>query len=201
MDCDIWKETDEGIHILYFADTKKEIPIRFFWDKTPKMNENNEVVYTNKYDSFYISVIECMNEEVLNCPLSACSAKPQLRYNVIIDKWFCNCPSGALCTKDNDQSELNELLALEKKYDEEHGFCNNPQYWKSIRPHRRKQTQRSALPMRCARRCQRSDTSRNHGKKRTALWSWYLDSMRQVSWYPTAHRSRPRCGQCRPAAH
>lgn len=126
MDCDIWKETDEGIHILYFADTKKEIPIRFFWDRTPKMNENNEVVYTNKYDSFYISVIECMNEEVLNCPLSACSAKPQLRYNVIIDKWFCNCPSGALCTKDNDQSELDELLVLEKKYDEEHGFCNNP---------------------------------------------------------------------------
>lgn len=127
-DCVVWNETDEGIYILYFVDgnERMEMPIRFFWGKTPKVGKNNQTIYTKDYDPFYISVIECMNDEVLNCPLNACSAKPQLRYNKIIDKWYCNCPSGAICTKNDDQSELDELLSLDKVYDKKHGFCNNP---------------------------------------------------------------------------
>ena len=128
QDCITWNETDKGIYILYFQDgnEEREFPIRFFWDKTPKLDENNNIYCQMDYDPFYLSVEECMREEVLNCPLNACSAKPQLRYNKIINKWYCNCPSSALCTKNDDQDELKELLSLTKRFDYNHGFCNNP---------------------------------------------------------------------------
>lgn len=127
-ECIVWNETDDGIYILYFVDgnEKRELPIRFLWEKTPELDEHEQVTRINDYDPFYLSVVECMNDQVLDCPLNACSAKPQLRYNKIIDKWYCNCPSGAICTKNNDQSELDELLSLDKEYDEKHGFCNSP---------------------------------------------------------------------------
>ena len=49
-DCVVWNETDEGIYILYFVDgnEKREIPIRFLWGKTTKMDKNNQVIYTKK---------------------------------------------------------------------------------------------------------------------------------------------------------
>lgn len=127
-ECSVWHETENGVYILYFVDgdDNRELPIRFLWEKTPKMNEKDEVYYEMDYDPFYISVIECMNDEVLNCPLNACSAKPQLRYNKIINKWYCNCPSSAICTKNDDQEELNEMLSLTKEYTEENGFCDSP---------------------------------------------------------------------------
>ena len=121
-DCLVWNETEDGIYILYFVDgnDKRELPIQFLWSKTPKMNEKDEVYYEMDYDPFYLTVEQCMHEMVLDCPLSACSGKPQLRYNKIIDKWYCNCPSSAICTKNNDEDELNEMLAIyQKQYDYE----------------------------------------------------------------------------------
>lgn len=127
-DCAIWNETDKGVFIFYCVDGNEEmeLPIEFFWGKTPKLNENEETVYEMDYDPFYLSVETCMRENVLECSLLACGAKPQLRYNKIIDKWFCCCPSSAICTKNNDQSEMDELLSTQKFFDYEHGFCNNP---------------------------------------------------------------------------
>lgn len=29
-----------------------------------------------------------------------------MRYNAIIDKWFCTCASSAICTKNNDKDEI-----------------------------------------------------------------------------------------------
>lgn len=126
--CIVWNETEDGIYILYFVDGNdtREFPISFLWSKTPKECKNEkDIIYVMDYDPFYLHVESCMREEVLNCSLNACSAKPQLRYNKIINKWFCNCPSSAICTKD-DQDELKELLSITKKIDYNHGFCNNP---------------------------------------------------------------------------
>ena len=116
--CTIWNETEDGIYIVYFVDgnDNRELPIEFLWSKTPKMNEMN-------YDPFYLSVIECMRDKVLNC--HSCSAKPQLRYNKIINKWFCNCPSSALCTKNDDQDEINSNL-IKGNLTEERGYCDSP---------------------------------------------------------------------------
>ena len=125
--CITWNETEDGIYILYFVDgnDNRELPIQFIWSKTPKMNEKDEVYYEMDYDPFYLSVIECMRDEVLNCPLNACSAKPQLRYNKIINKWFCNCPSSAICTKNDDQDEINSNL-INGDLTEERGYCDSP---------------------------------------------------------------------------
>ena len=125
-DCAVWNETGDEIYILYFVDGNEsgEFSIEFHWSKTPKSNEEDEIYYEMDYDPFYLSVEGCMNSEVLNC--SVCSSKPQLRYNKIIDKWYCNCPSSALCTKNDDQEELNELLSLTKEYTEKAGFCDSP---------------------------------------------------------------------------
>ena len=127
-DCITWNETEDGIYILYFYDGNdtRELPIHFFWGKTPKEDKNRNIYYEMDHDPFYLSVDECMRDRVLACPLNACSCLPQLRYNKIINKWFCNCASSAICTKNDDQSELDELLALTKEYDYEHGFCDNP---------------------------------------------------------------------------
>lgn len=127
-DCLVWTETDDGIYILYYIDgnENKEFGIQFLWSKTPKLNEKDEIYYEMDYDPFYISVIECMNDKVLKCSLNACAAYPQLRYNKIINKWFCNCPSSALCTKNNDQDELNEMFHLTKEFVEKNGFCDSP---------------------------------------------------------------------------
>lgn len=126
--CLVWNETEDGIHIIYYIDgnNTREFGIKFLWSKSPKMNEKNEVYYEMDFDPFYISVIKCMNDEVLNCPLNACSAKPQLRYNKIINKWYCNCPSSALCTKNDDQDELDEMFSLTKEFTEKRGFCDSP---------------------------------------------------------------------------
>lgn len=127
-DCITWNETENGIYILYFYDgnDEREFPISFFWGKTPKSTEDGGLTYEMDYDPFYIRVEECMRDEVLNCPMNACSAKPQLRFNKIINKWFCNCPSSAICTKNDDQDELDTMLSLDKYFDYEHGFCDNP---------------------------------------------------------------------------
>ena len=127
-DCITWNETEDGTYILYFYDgnDEREFPIQFLWSKTPKLDENDNIYSEMDYDTFYLHVLECMREAVLPCPLNACSCMPQLRYNKIIDKWFCNCASAAICTKNDDQSELDNLLSLTKNFDYEHGFCDNP---------------------------------------------------------------------------
>ena len=116
-ECASWNETKDGIYILYFVDNNKdkELSIEFLWSKCPETN----------YDPFYLSVIECMNDVVLNCPLNACSSKPQLRYNKIINKWFCNCPSSAISTKNDDEDEIDSNL-INGSLTAERGYCDNP---------------------------------------------------------------------------
>ena len=123
-DCTSWNECDNGVYISYHYE--KKFPIIFLWGKTPKVNDNGDIIYTVDYDPFYLSIKECMNNEVLNCSSKACSAKPQLRYNKIIDKWFCNCPSSALCTKNNDQDEIDSGLIDINHINIENGYCDNP---------------------------------------------------------------------------
>lgn len=125
-DCIVWNETENGIYISYCYN-KQDFLIRFHWGLTPHLQKDQSIKYIMDYDPFYLTVEQCMHEMVLDCPLSSCSGKPQLRYNKIIDKWYCNCPSSAICTKNNDEDELNEMLAIyQKQYDYKHGFCNNP---------------------------------------------------------------------------
>lgn len=117
-DCLIWNETEQGIYIFYCIDgnNTREFPIQFFWKKN----------YDKEYDPFYLSVEECLRDEVLNCPLSNCSSKPQLRYNKIINKWFCCCPSSALSTKNDDQDEIDSKLIDLNKVSFNIGYYDNP---------------------------------------------------------------------------
>ncbi len=127
-ECATWHETENGVYILYFYDgnDKREFPIQFFWGKTPKLDKNENIYYEMDYDPFYLSVKECMRDEVLNCPLNACSAKPQLRFNKIINKWFCCCPSSAICTKNDDQDEIDSKLIRKENISSDHKYCDNP---------------------------------------------------------------------------
>ena len=85
-------------------------------------NELDEVTkYEQKFDPDYLVVKGCMQEPVLKCSLNACNSYPQLRYNKIINKWYCVCSSSTICTKNTDEDELKTIL---KKY-EDNGYDYN----------------------------------------------------------------------------
>ena len=112
----VWNETDDGIFIFY---QYKELgTISFKWDKSPETLDYS--------DPFYLTVNGVNNEQVLRCTFAGCQCHPQLRYNDIIKRWFCNCESSAICTNNDDQDEINELLSYTKEYDEAHGFFDDP---------------------------------------------------------------------------
>lgn len=114
-DCQIWFKRDDGTIFIRWAFNNK-FPICFIWGKKPILNElTNKIEYEETDDPFYLEVIGCMDDEVLKCPEAACSSFPQLRYNKILNKWFCNCPSSAICTKNTDNDELEELLQFDIK--------------------------------------------------------------------------------------
>ena len=93
--------------------------ISFEWHKSYQKNDFS--------DPFDLQVVRVLDQIVLPCSLNACECQPQLRYNNIIKKWFCNCASSAICTKNDDQDEINELLKWAKgEYTEEKGFCDDP---------------------------------------------------------------------------
>ena len=120
----IEREYDSDILHWYY---NKNYIITFQWRRTPKYNqETQEITYIKDKDPFYLRLKEINGEEILKCSLNACQCSPQLRYNKIINKWYCNCPSSAICTKDNDQDELDEMLFLIKEYTKEKGFYDNP---------------------------------------------------------------------------
>lgn len=121
------KNINEYDSDFLFWEYDKDFKIMFEWGRTPEYNEKSEEIsYIKNYDPFYLRVLMINQEEMMQCPLNACKAYPQLRYNKIIDKWYCNCPSSALCTKNDDQDELDNLLKGIKEFDEEHGFYSNP---------------------------------------------------------------------------
>ena len=120
--CLIWNDKleDEIFMIYQFNDNVK---INFRWYKY-----QNDV-----YDPFYLGLEEiCIQKStfenivmpIFKCLEPACEASPQLRYNRIIKKWFVTCPSSMICTKDNDQDELE--LFKNKKFTEDEGFYSNP---------------------------------------------------------------------------
>ena len=82
----------------------------------------------NEYDPFYLFVesvvINDKTINVLKCTLFPCNSLPQLRYNDIIKKWFCSCPSSMLGAKNNDESQLQQLKNIE--FNEQNGFCDTP---------------------------------------------------------------------------
>ena len=128
-DCQIWEKSDEAIHIFYFWKKEDKYPIIFKWLKTPKHNKlDNSIYYEYDGDPFYLEVNMYCGELVLPCALSSCGCYPHLRYNKIINKWFCCCPSSALCTKNDDEYELNTMFFNRKgKYfTEKNGFCDDP---------------------------------------------------------------------------
>ena len=116
---EIMNKTDEFEMIKWMYNDNM---ILFEWTNEPQSHK--------KHIPFYLHPIQIGRENVLTCPESACQCYPQLRYNKIIDKWFCNCTSSAICTKDDDdQDELDELCVFDKRrnsFDEQHGYCNDP---------------------------------------------------------------------------
>lgn len=100
-----------------------EFIITFRWDRTPKINDEDEIIYVKDNDPFYFHVYSVNG--LLIYPCAFCNDDPQLRYNKIIDKWYVNCSAEALCTENNDGDELKTLIE-NRIYDEEHGFFENP---------------------------------------------------------------------------
>ena len=85
-------------------------------------NELDKITkYEQKFDPNYLVVKGCMNEPVLKCPLNACNQYPQLRYNKLINLWYCICSSSSICTENTDEDELETFL---KKY-EDNGYCDH----------------------------------------------------------------------------
>lgn len=108
--CTIWNETDEYIFILFFADKDMEFPFSFHWYKD----------HNGKYDPFNLCLVEFAREFVQHCNMINCgdTSYPQLRYNKIVNKWFCCCSSSAICTKNDDKDEIESgLLDLKRDYD------------------------------------------------------------------------------------
>ena len=127
-ECIVWTEMDDGVHIIYSFDkkNKKEFQVQFVWMKAPRIDGNWQVHHEMNYDPYYLLVQECMGEHVLMCSLIPCSSHPQLRYNKIINKWFCCCPSSAAGTKNDDQDEIDTKLVNLDHIDQRHGYCDNP---------------------------------------------------------------------------
>lgn len=107
--------------------------IGFNWEKSPiersKDSDSNEYDWIFNKDSFYLTVESILNEPVLPCSLNACGCQPQLRFNKIINKWYCNCQSSAICTKNNDESEIDTLIKFSvnnNMINKKNGFCDNP---------------------------------------------------------------------------
>lgn len=132
-DCVTWNQVDDGtVYILYkyFEDHENVILIQFVWYPQPVFdNELDEVTkYEQKFDPDYLVVKGCMQEPVLKCSLNACNSYPQLRYNKIINKWYCVCSSSTICTKNTDEDELETILKKyeDNGYDDDDKFAKNP---------------------------------------------------------------------------
>ena len=124
--CIIWNDTpDEFIYILY--EYNKDIKISFKWIK----NKDNDPFYIQLEGlTIFKDVFDRHSLRVLNCVEPACECQPQLRYNKIINKWFCMCASSMICTKNDDKDELEHpdisKHFKENTLNEENGYFDNP---------------------------------------------------------------------------
>lgn len=115
--CTVWRDCGDYVYIYYKVNPTPESnnAIDFKWWK-----KDNDIK-----DPYYLEVQEVLEHFVLPCSLDACRCQPQLRYNDIIKKWYCNCTSSALGTKNDDEDELKTMLRG-KEFTEENGFCDDP---------------------------------------------------------------------------
>lgn len=114
--CPVWNDCGDYINIFYRPDDSDD-SITFKWWKKDNKAE----------DPYNLEVYNVNSQFVLPCALNACNCNPQLRFNKIINKWYCNCSSSALGTKNDDKDELKTLLEWAKGvYNEEKGFCDTP---------------------------------------------------------------------------
>lgn len=132
-DCVTWNQVEDGtVYILYkyFEDYKNVILIQFIWYPQPVFDNASDKItkYEQKFDPNYLVVKGCMNEHVLKCPLNACNQHPQLRYNKLINLWYCTCSSSTVCTKNTDEDEMETFLKIyeDNGYSDKNGFAENP---------------------------------------------------------------------------
>lgn len=74
---------------------------------------------------FNAQIVECCKIDVQVCSLNVCSCSPQLRYNDIIKKWYCCCPSSALAVKQNDDKSELETMFFNTEITKQNGFADN----------------------------------------------------------------------------
>ena len=121
-------ENEDGSDFIFWY-YKEDVAVVFEWSRTPK-SQNDEIIYVKDNDPFYLNVITIGRENVQHCSEAACQAFPQLRYNSILNKWFCTCPSSMLCTGNTDLDEVKSVdimkLRRNRQIDEEHGFFDDP---------------------------------------------------------------------------
>ena len=121
--CSLWNdELEDRIFIIY--DYDKNSKIMFNWYKNKK----------GEYEPFYLEIyamqlafeegFETMYLQMLTCLEPACQALHQLRYNDVVKKWYCCCPSSMICTKNDDEDELK--LFQNMSMNEENGFFDDP---------------------------------------------------------------------------
>ena len=113
--CSLWNQSDNDIFIVY--NYNDAIKICFYWKK-----------YKGKFEPFSLEIksieIESIKLNIFNCTQPSCQAYPQLRYNDIMKKWYVCCPSSMICTKDNDESEIELFKCIELI--EKNGFYDDP---------------------------------------------------------------------------
>lgn len=132
--CALWNEMENLIFII--LDYDKNTKIMFKWHKNDKGEYDP---FNLEVDSFQIAADEyqTMYLQMLTCQEPACQALPQLRYNDIIKKWYCCCPSSMICTKNDDEDELKLFQDMNMQINEENGFFDNPRdaiiYWNQDR--------------------------------------------------------------------
>jgi hypothetical protein len=102
-ECELWCTYKDMIYVIYPYNDK--IKIHFTWTKS--QDETYETYNFHPSEIYFYD--ESGNTEIFpifNCTYSPCKCMPELRYNSIIKKWFCECSSSLICTKDDDKDEL-----------------------------------------------------------------------------------------------
>lgn len=126
----IWNYDDinHTIHIFYPLNDNCKLKIIWYGKNNEKFQTYNiciKEIYIKSKDKLNVE-----NIKILNCMFPGCQCYPELRYNKIIDKWFCMCSSSMICTKDDDEDELEHpdinTHFKNNTLTEENGFFNNP---------------------------------------------------------------------------
>lgn len=103
------------------------VEIHYIHYKKDEFNSYVSEIHTEKEDDYNSKFLCTWHRfKLLNCPEICCQAEPQLRYNAIINKYYCICPSSMICTKNDDKDEIRYFKEMKIKFTQKNGFSSDP---------------------------------------------------------------------------